>query len=55
MVFLDVPMMQQPEAYVGGAGNLFDDKGELSNASTREFLGKFMQAFAMWVERNGKK
>ena len=55
MVFLDVPMMQQPEAYVGGAANLFDDKGNISNASTREFLGKFMQAFATWVERNGKK
>ena len=55
MVFLDVPMLQQPEAYVGGAANLFDDKGELTNANTREFLGKFMQAFATWVERNGKK
>jgi len=55
MVFLNVPMMQQPEAYVGGAANLFDDKGNISNASTREFLGKFMQAFATWVERNGKK
>ena len=55
MVFLNVPMMQQPEAYVGGAANLFDDKGNMSNASTREFLGKFMQAFAAWIERNGKK
>jgi len=55
MVFLDVPMMHQPEAYVGGAANLFDDKGGITNASTREFLGKFMQAFATWIERNGKK
>jgi chromate reductase len=55
MVFLNVPMMQQPEAYVGGAANLFDDKGELTNASTREFLGKFMQAFADWIERNAKR
>jgi chromate reductase, NAD(P)H dehydrogenase (quinone) len=55
MVFLNVPMLQQPEAYVGGAGSLFDDKGNLTNASTREFLGKFVQAFAAWIERNGKK
>jgi chromate reductase len=55
MVFLNVPMLQQPEAYVGGAGSLFDDKGNLTNAGTREFLGKFMQAFADWIERNGKK
>jgi chromate reductase len=55
MVFLNVPIMPQPEAYVGGAGSLFDDKGNLTNAGTREFLGKFMQAFAAWIERNGKK
>jgi len=55
MVFLNVPMLQQPEAYVGGAANLFDDKGNLADAATREFLGKFMQAFADWIERNGKK
>jgi chromate reductase, NAD(P)H dehydrogenase (quinone) len=55
MVFLNVPMLQQPEAYVGDAGSLFDDKGNLTNAGTREFLGKFMQVFAAWIERNGKK
>ena len=55
MVFLNVPMMQQPEAYVGAAANLFDDKGSLANAGTREFLGKFMQAFADWIEKVGKK
>ena len=27
LVFLDVPMMQQPEAYIGGAGKLFDEAG----------------------------
>src|SRR5689334_21567837 len=41
MVFLNMPMMQQPEAYLGGAANLFDDKGNLANAGAREFLGKF--------------
>jgi chromate reductase len=55
MVFLNVPMLQQPEAYVGGAANLFDDKGNITNAGTREFLEKFMQAFATWIERNEKK
>lgn len=55
MVFLNVPMMQQPEAYIGGAASLFDDKGNLTNASTREFLGKFLTAFADWIERVGKK
>ncbi len=54
MVFLNVPMLQQPEAYIGGAASLFDDKGNLTNPATREFMGKFMQAFAAWIERNGK-
>ena len=52
LVFLNMPAMQQPEAYVGGAGNLFDESGKLTNPSTREFLGKYMQSFAAWVERN---
>jgi chromate reductase, NAD(P)H dehydrogenase (quinone) len=55
MVFLNVPMMQQPEAYIGGAASLFDEKGNLVNAGTREFLGKFLNAFADWIERNGKR
>ena len=52
LVFLNVPAMAQPEAYVGNAATLFDDAGTLTNASTREFLEKFMAAFAQWVERN---
>ena len=55
MVFLNVPMMQQPEAYIGGAATLFDDKGNLTNEGTRDFVGKFMQAFAGWIEKHGKK
>jgi chromate reductase len=51
LVFLDMPAMQQPEAYVGGADKLFDANGEFASESTRAFLAKFMQAFAAWVER----
>ncbi len=51
LVFLNVPTMQQPEAYIGGAAQLFDDKGKLNNDSTREFVRKFMQAYGEWVER----
>ena len=52
LVFLNVPAMQQPEAYIGGADKLFDASGKLTNDSTREFLTKFAQAFGTWVERN---
>ena len=52
MVFLDMPAMQQPEAYIGHAADLFDESGNLANDSTREFATKFMKAFATWVETN---
>jgi chromate reductase len=51
LVFLNVPTMQQPEAYIGHADKLFDEHGKLVNDGTRKFLQAFMQAFANWVER----
>jgi chromate reductase len=50
-VFLDIPAMPTPEAYIGGAAKLFDEQGGLTNESTREFITTFMQSFAAWVER----
>jgi chromate reductase len=51
LVFLNVPCMQQPEAYVGGAATLVDDKGEVTDENKRDFLRKFMQAYDAWVTR----
>ena len=51
-VFLNMPALQQPEAYIGGAASLFDDQGKFVNDSTRQFAQKFLDAFAAWVERN---
>lgn len=48
MVFLDVPMMQQPEAYIGDARNLFDENGDTNEGTTR-LLKHFSEAFAKWV------
>ncbi len=50
LVFLNVPVLQQPEAYIGGAASLFDPAGDVVNESTRAFLQRFMQAFADWIE-----
>lgn len=52
LVFLNVPTMQQPEAYVGGAATLFDADGALTNDGTRKFFTTFMTAFAAWIEAN---
>jgi chromate reductase, NAD(P)H dehydrogenase (quinone) len=54
LVFLDVPAMQQPEAYIGGAAELFDAGGGIVNQKTREFLIRFMEAFAIWVVKNSR-
>ncbi len=51
LVFLDMPALQQPEAYINGADKLFDASGKLTNDSTREFLKKYMTTFAAWIER----
>jgi hypothetical protein len=54
LVFLNVPVMQRPEAYIGGADKLFDAEGKLIVDSTREFLEKFVRSFAAWIEANRK-
>jgi chromate reductase, NAD(P)H dehydrogenase (quinone) len=50
LVFLNVPTMQQPEAYIGGVSKLFDENGNLTNDSTKQFLKTFIDAYAAWVE-----
>jgi chromate reductase len=55
LVFVNVPAMQQPEAYIGNAAKLFDNNGKLADESTREYLRKFIDAFANWVVRNSDK
>jgi chromate reductase len=52
LVFLNVPVLQQPEAYVGGADKLFDAQGQVTNPGTKEFLGKFLAAFERWIAAN---
>src|ERR1700761_7040258 len=50
LVFLNMPVLQQPEAYIGGAGKMFDENGKLTNADTCGFLSKILTAFAAWIE-----
>jgi chromate reductase, NAD(P)H dehydrogenase (quinone) len=52
LVFLNVPTMQQPEAYVGRVDKLFDEQGKLAGDGIRKFLQEFMQSLANWVEAN---
>ncbi|HXN15266.1 MAG TPA: NAD(P)H-dependent oxidoreductase [Usitatibacter sp.] len=54
-VFLDVPALQQPEAYIGGAAKLFNAQGTLENEGTKEFIQKFMATFTRWIEKTSGK
>lgn len=51
LVFLDMPVLQQPEAYIGQANTQFGEAGEVNNEATRTFLTGFMAAFADLIER----
>lgn len=48
-VYLNMPAMQQPEAYISNAGDLVDVKGEVIDEKTGKILEIYMRAFATWV------
>jgi chromate reductase len=50
LVFLDMPVLQQPEAYIAGSNTLVGDDGKITDEAKRAFLEKFVKAFAKWVE-----
>lgn len=50
LVFLDMPTMQQPEAYFGGVANVFDENGKIADKS-KSFLQQFIDAYAAWVQK----
>ena len=51
LTFLNVPTMQQPEAYVGNVMASLDGNGEVANPSLQGFLKEYMDAFAQWMDR----
>ena len=50
LVFLNVPAMQQPEAYIGNIADFMDESGNIKNESTLEYLKSIMESFAEWVK-----
>lgn len=51
LVFLNVPVLQQPEVYLSGADKMFDEDGKLKDPQTREFLQDFTRAFEKLIAR----
>lgn len=51
LVFLNMPTLQQPEAYIGNASTLFDAQGNVTNEGTEKFLRTFGSTFVRWIEQ----
>ncbi|RUL51275.1 NADPH-dependent FMN reductase [Lysinibacillus antri] len=51
LVFLNMPLLQQPEAYIGNSGDLFDENGKIKNPDTTQFLQSFVNAFVDLINR----
>jgi chromate reductase len=48
------PILGQPEIYLNGVGDAFDDKGELTKESLQQVLKQYIDAFAAFVEKQNK-
>ena len=55
VLFLDMPMMQQPEIYLGQIDKAIEPGGKVVNDSTKQLLEKFLAKFADWIERNAPR
>jgi chromate reductase len=52
LVFLDVPVLAQPELYLGGIVHALDAEGRLTDRAIRTLLEKFVAAFTRWIAAN---
>jgi chromate reductase len=50
LAYLDVPTMNQPEAFLHMRDGMFDDQGNIG-AGSKEFVQKWVTAYAAWVKR----
>jgi chromate reductase len=48
------PILGQPEIYLNGVGDGFDDKGELTKEPLQKVLKQYIDAFAAFVEKQNK-
>ena len=51
LVFLNMPILQQPEMYLSKIDASIDGNGKLTGESTRAFLANFVDAYVAWIER----
>lgn len=54
LVFLNMPVMQQPEIYIGSAHEIFDAEGNVPEKN-EQFFRDVINAYADWVAKNVSK
>ena len=52
LVYLDVPALCQPEAFIQVKEGLFDGAGNIGNADSRKFLQGWMDRYVVWVKQH---
>lgn len=48
------PILGQPETYLNGVGDAFDDNGELTKESLKGVLQQYLDAFAAFIEKQNR-
>jgi chromate reductase len=48
------PILGQPEIYLNGIGDAFDDKGHLTKESLQKVLQQYVEAFAAFIEKQSR-
>ena len=51
LTILNMPTLQQPEAYIAHTNKLLDEHGKINNPDTMDFLQTVVDAFVQLVER----
>jgi chromate reductase, NAD(P)H dehydrogenase (quinone) len=51
LVFLNMPIVQQPEAYIGNVAALLDENGKIKDERTVQFLQSFTDAFVDLIKK----
>jgi chromate reductase len=49
LTFLNMPVLQQPEAYIAQVQTVLDGKGGFAKPETKTFLENFLKAFEGWI------
>jgi chromate reductase, NAD(P)H dehydrogenase (quinone) len=51
VMYLNMPVLQQPEFYLGNAGDKFNDHGDLTDEQTYKKISELWGAFIQWINK----